>query len=284
MRAAIYVRVSTEEQASEGYSIEAQKAKLRQYCAAQMDPEPWDVVAVYEDDGYSGRNTKRPAYEKMIEEFDNWDVLVILKMDRIHRNSRNFIEMIDFLGKKGKDFVSAQDAMDTKSPMGRFLMTLIQGMAQLESEEIGLRTSIAMEEKARSMNNTEKESRTMGFNAPYGYLLDKGILVSVPDELAVVSEIFDEYLTGSTMDSIAFTLNRRDQLTRKGNPWNVYNLRNVLHNPIYAGYMRWGKVLIRHFAQTAVSPDDFNRTQELISSKIRDPKKKKELKVPGFFE
>ena len=62
MRAAVYVRVSTEEQAAEGYSIDAQKMILEDYCVA----EGWDVVAVYEDDGYSGRNTKRPAYRRMM--------------------------------------------------------------------------------------------------------------------------------------------------------------------------------------------------------------------------
>lgn len=86
MRAAIYVRVSTEEQAAEGYSLDAQKELLQDYCVA----EGWDVAGVYEDDGYSGRNTRRPAFRRMLSEMEAWDVLLVVKMDRIHRNSRNY--------------------------------------------------------------------------------------------------------------------------------------------------------------------------------------------------
>jgi len=280
-RVAIYVRVSTEEQSVKGFSLEDQKYKLREYCASQ---DGWEIADIYEDDKFSGRNIKRPEYNRMMEELDKWDTLLILKMDRIHRNSRNFMEMMDILNKNGKGFVSAMDSLDTNSALGRFAIDMIQRIAQLESEQISERTFMGMEEKAKTMSNTEKESRTMGFNAPYGYRLDNGILVSVPAELSIVSEIFDEYLSGSTMESIAYTLNRRGQLTRRGNPWNVYNLRIILHNPIYAGYMRWGDVLIKHFAQTAVSGDEFNRTQDLISSKVRGPQKKKQKKLPDFFE
>ena len=280
MRAAIYVRVSTEEQAVEGYSLEAQKSRLKDYCKH----EGWEIADIYEDDGYSGKFIKRPEYKRMMEESDKWDVMLVLKMDRIHRNSRNFMNMMDELEKKKKEFVSALDAFDTTNAIGRFIIGLIQNIAQLESEQIGERTLMGMEEKARSMVNTEKESRTMGFNAPFGYRLEKGILISVPEELSVVRDIYKEYLGGSTMDSIAYMLNRTEQLTKRGNPWNVYNLRIILSNPIYAGYMRWGEVLIKHFAQAAVSAEEFNRTQDLISSKIRDPKKRKKRKVPDNFD
>jgi len=86
------------------------------------------------------------------------------------------------------------------------------------------------------------------------------------------------------MDSIAYGLNRAGQLTRKGNPWNIFSIRNILHNPIYAGYMRWDDVLVKHFAQTAVSTEEYNRVQETINAKIRDPKKKMERKIPEGLE
>ncbi|MCL2296121.1 MAG: recombinase family protein [Methanomassiliicoccaceae archaeon] len=279
-RAALYVRVSTEEQSVEGYSLEAQKAFLQDCCIA----ENYEVADIYEDDGYSGRNIKRPEYERMMSEHDRWDVLLVLKMDRIHRNSRNFMNMMDDLNKMGKMFVSATEALDTTNALGRFVVDMIQRIAQLESEQIGERTYLGMEEKARTMSNTERESRTMGFNAPYGYMLNNGILLSVPEELNVVRGIFKEYLDGDTMDGIAYGLNRNGQLTKRGNPWNIYNLRNILHNPIYAGYMRWDDLYIKHFAQTAVSSDEYNRVQELISAKTRDSKKRNIKKIPDELE
>ena len=280
MNAAVYLRVSTEEQSMEGYSLDAQRSILLDYCIS----EGWEVFDIYMDDGYSGRSTKRPEYIRMMEEIDRWDVMLVLKIDRIHRNSRNFMNMMDDLNKKNKGFASAMDSVDTTNALGRFVVDMIQRIAQLESEQIGERTYFGMEEKARSLSNTEKESRTMGFNAPYGYKLDNGVLVSVPEELAVVRGIFIDYVGGSTMDSIAYGLNRNEQLTKKGNPWNIFNVRNILHNPIYAGYMRWDKVLVKHFAQTAVSTEEFNRVQDEICSRIRDPKKRKNRKIPDEFE
>ena len=280
MRAALYVRVSTEEQSMEGYSLDAQRSYLQDYCIA----ENWEVAGVYVDDGFSGRNTNRPAYERMMKDLDKWDVLLVMKMDRIHRNSRNFMNMMDDLNKKKKMFVAAMELLDTTNALGRFVFDMVQRIAQLESELISERTYSGMKEKAETMNNSDKESRTMGFSPPYGYALNSGVLLSVPEELAVVRGIFKEYLDGSTMDSIAYGLNRAGQFTRKGNPWNIFSIRNILHNPIYAGYMRWDDVLVKHFAQTAVSTEEYNRVQETINAKIRDPKKKMERKIPEGLE
>ena len=86
--------MSTEDQAREGYSIPAQLKRLNAYCKAKG----WTVAGEFVDDGFSGRNTERPAYKRMLESKDDWDVLLVLKMDRIHRNSRNFATMMDDLG------------------------------------------------------------------------------------------------------------------------------------------------------------------------------------------
>ena len=276
MRAAIYVRVSTEEQASEGYSIGAQKEMLQDYCIV----EGWEVAGVYEDDGYSGRSVKRPAYQRMMSEMDSWDVLLVIKMDRIHRNSRNFMNMMEALTKHGKMFVSQSEALDTTNALGRFVVDMIQRLAQLESEQIGERTYMGMREKAETLDKAEEGKRTMGFTPPFGYRLENGGLEEEPDELQIVSRMFSEYLGGSTMDEISWSLGREGILTRRGNPWNKRNMSTVLHNPVYAGYMRWEDVLIRHHARTAVSVEEFNRTQELMASKVRDPSKRNVFFIP----
>ena len=276
MRAAIYVRVSTEEQAAEGYSIGAQKEMLQDYCIV----EGWEVAGVYEDDGYSGRSVKRPAYQRMMSEMDSWDVLLVIKMDRIHRNSRNFMNMMEVLSKHGKMFVSQSEALDTTNALGRFVVDMIQRLAQLESEQIGERTYMGMREKAETLDKAEEGKRTMGFTPPFGYRLENGGLEEEPDELPIVSRMFSEYLCGSTMDEISWSLGREGILTRRGNPWNKRNMSTVLHNPVYAGYMRWEDVLIRHHARTAVSIEEFNRTQELMASKVRDPSKRNVFLIP----
>ena len=161
-RAALYVRVSTDEQAAEGYSLDAQKNILEDHCLA----EGLDIAGIYEDDGYSGRNANRPAYRRMMAEIDSWDVLVVLKMDRIHRNSRNFMTMMDELERHGKEFVSCYEALDTSNALGRFVVDMIQRMAQLESEQIGERTKMGMREKAENLGTEKSEKATMGFTPP----------------------------------------------------------------------------------------------------------------------
>src|SRR5437016_14102267 len=91
VRVALYTRVSTEDQAKEGFSLGAQRERLEAYCLAR----DWAGVARYVDDGHSGRNTRRPAYGKMIAERDRWDAILVIKMSRIHRNSRNSMEITE---------------------------------------------------------------------------------------------------------------------------------------------------------------------------------------------
>lgn len=283
MRAALYLRVSTEEQAAEGYSLDAQRMILEDYCIA----EGWEATKVYEDDGYSGRNTKRPSYRRMMEEMDEWDLILVIKMDRIHRNSRNFMNMMESLERNGKMFVSSSESLDTTNAMGRFVVDMIQRIAQLESEQIGERTQMGMREKAMTLTPEGPGKKTMGFTPPFGYGLQENKLVSIPEELSVVAGIFQAYSEGETMDAICYSLNREHTLTRKGNPWNKFNLRNVLHNPVYAGYMRWEDLLIRHDAQIVLSPREFNAIQEKIASRVRDPSKRNVSLIPtedDFFQ
>ncbi|MFO1532720.1 MAG: recombinase family protein [Thermoplasmatota archaeon] len=145
VRVALYTRVSTEDQAKEGFSLDAQIERLRFYAKAQG----WAVAAEYVDEGHSGRTTKRPMYQKMMAELETWDTLLVLKMDRIHRNSRNFMAMMDDLRREGREFASVSESLDTSTAMGRFVMDIIQRIAQLESDQIGERTYVGMEQKAK---------------------------------------------------------------------------------------------------------------------------------------
>lgn len=265
-RAALYARVSTEEQALSGYSLDAQLEKMRLFC----EINDLEIVGEYVDDGFSGTNTRRPAYKKMFspEERKKWDTLVILKMDRIHRSSKNFMHMMEDLKKNRQEFVSTFDKFNTTTAEGRFALDIIQRIAQLESEQIGQRTYIGMHEKATSKQGI------MGFTPPFGYDLKNGELINNKNELDIIINIFTMYMSGMTLDQIAFFLNKNGNRTRKGNPWNKYNLRTILHNPIYAGYMRWDNIRQKHNADIVVSVDEFNQIQKMFVDKVRDPNKK----------
>ena len=201
------------------------------------------------------------------DERQRWDALVVIKMDRIHRNSKNFMLMIEDLSKNGQSFFSTTERIDTTTAVGRFAMDVIQRIAQLESEQIGERTKFGMIQKA------EQKDGIMGFQPPYGYSIADGELISIPEEQIVVKRIFGSYLENSTLDEIASELNSSFIRTRNGNQWNKYNLRNILHNPVYAGYMHWEEHLIGHHADCPVSIDEYNQVQRLMASKTRGSKK-----------
>ena len=138
-RVAGYIRVSTEDQAREGFSLDAQGARLRKYCEAKG----WVLVRIYRDEN-SGRATTRPAYRRMIADMETWDILLVVKQDRIHRNVRNFYEMVDELRANGKQFASVEESIDTTTAMGWAFIGILAIWAQLESDQISERVRKAM--------------------------------------------------------------------------------------------------------------------------------------------
>ncbi len=263
-RAAIYVRVSTEDQAKEGFSLDAQLERLRSYCSARG----WKVYREYVDDGYSGRTTSRPAYRRMLEEIDSWDVLLVMKMDRIHRNSRNFMEMMDLLRKKNKEFVSMTESLDTSTAMGRFVVDIIQRIAQLESEQIGERVLAGMEQKARTeVERLGDRHPYLGFAHPYGYTYERGELRVKPEEARYVRMIFEEYRKGRTLDEICRMLNEMKVPTKKGGKWAKFTVSRILKNPVYAGYLEWNGIIKKGTHEPIVDEETFVSVQKLIEER-----------------
>jgi DNA invertase Pin-like site-specific DNA recombinase len=265
-RAAVYTRVSTEDQAKEGFSLEAQRQRLQAYCVAQG----WTIASTYVDEGHSGRSTRRPAYQKMMEERDGWDLILVIKMDRIHRNARNFMEMMDHLREWDKDFVSATESLDTSTAMGRFVMDIIQRIAQLESEQIGERVKMGMSQKAKTGPGI------LGFHAPLGYEFTDGQLVSNDGDAGVVREIFKRCVSGETLEEIASNLTADGLRTRRGTEWTAVKVFRILHNPIYAGFLRWDGILRKAEHVALVPIETFNEAQECLRSRALLPRAKSE--------
>jgi DNA invertase Pin-like site-specific DNA recombinase len=260
IKAAIYTRVSTEDQAKEGFSLDAQLDKLRSYCKAR----DWEIGGEYVDDGYSGRYIKhRPAYNKMMQEMEKWDALLVIKMDRIHRNSKNFMLMMEDLKKQGKEFVSMTESLDTGTAMGRFVMDIIQRIAQLESEQIGERVYVGMDQKARTNGGM------LGFNIPYGYDYIDSRLIIKQEESKNVKEIFNLYLDDCSMKKIAEQLNKNNIPTKNNKKWSSQTIATMLKNPLYCGYLHWENHLNKSDHEIIIEPNIFNNVQKMIKQKSR---------------
>ncbi len=272
LKSAIYTRVSTEDQAKEGFSLDAQLDKLRSYCNAR----DWSIAGEYIDDGYSGRNVKRPAYSRMLEEMDSWDILLVIKMDRIHRNSKNFMLMMEDLKKHEKEFVSMTESLDTSTAMGRFVMDIIQRIAQLESEQIGERVYIGMEQKARTNGGM------LGFNIPYGYNYVNGKLIINHNEAKQVKKIFLQYSKGMGMKKIANELNSKNIPTKQNRNWGSQTVSLILKNPLYCGFLHWEDYLNPSNHDPIIEKNTFNEIQKIIKKRnVKTKHSSKIFKIPA---
>ena len=257
LRAALYTRVSTEEQAADGFSLDAQLNKLKSYCKLQG----WEIAGVYCEQGQSGRDTKRrPQYQKMMSESDSWDVVLVYKLDRIHRNSMNFARMLEELEKKGKEFCSVQDNFDTGTAMGRFVRDVTERIAQLESEQTGERVKQAMEFK--------KAAGGIVSRLPFGYSKNKNEAVVNDEEAYTIRAIYRMVDRGFSVDDIVKYLDKGEVPTSNGQRWHRSTVYRILKNPTYAGYEVHGGIYIQTNRPAIIDKELFERINGPIASKI----------------
>ncbi len=214
---AIYIRVSTDAQREEGYSIEAQKEMLTAYCISK-GIKNYDY---YIDGGYSGSNIQRPELERLISDIkeNKINCVLVYKLDRLSRSQKDTLFLIeDVFNPYNVDFVSLNESMDTSTPLGRLMLGILSAFAQLERENIRERTSMGMKERI-------KNGFWMGGGKiPFGYDYDAENGVLVPNSDAeTVRRVYELYLNGYSTNAIARILNlkyerlARQILTRKTN-------------------------------------------------------------------
>ena len=197
MKAAIYIRVSTDAQFEEGYSVEAQKEQLTAYCVSK-GMKNYDY---YIDGGWSGSNIERPEMEHLIKDVKDGKIshVIVYKLDRLSRSQKDTLYLIeDLFMPNNVDFVSLTESLDTSTPMGRAMIGILAAFAQLERENIRMRTRMGMNERV-------KDGYWMGGGRiPYGYDYDKSRGILVPNKDAdKVRKIYDLYIKGYSTQSIA---------------------------------------------------------------------------------
>lgn len=260
MNVALYIRVSTREQATEGYSIGAQNERLKDFCKAK----DWTVFNVYEDGGYSGSNISRPALSQLITDAKNkrFDLVLVHKLDRLSRSQKDTLYLIeDVFLVNGVDFVSMNENFDTTSPFGRAMIGILSVFAQLEREQIKERMAMGMEERAK-----EGLYHGGGNHIPIGYDYIDGQLVVNEYEAIQIRELFDLYLKGYGVGYIQRHL--KSKYTTKNGDWSTATtVRNAINKVLYIGKIQHKDKVYPGQHEPILTEEIFNKAQAINKSK-----------------
>lgn len=276
-RCAIYMRVSTEMQVDRS-SLSTQESQLQEYARHQG----WTVVKLLTDAGLSAKDTRRPAFQEMVKLASEGKINVILvsKLDRISRNLRDLLELVDNLKTWGVDFVSASQSFDTTKPAGSLMLNILGGFAQFERE-------ITAERVRENMIERAKSGAWSGGQTPFGYGLNtktKALEVE-PQEAATVRVMFAEFLKNRSIRKTVFAANSEGWLNREGKPWARTSVRRLLGNEVYVGTICYAKrktqgsrilpqdrdnwVVVDNACEAIIDRDDFQKVQTELGGRTR---------------
>ncbi|TDX49148.1 recombinase family protein [Orenia marismortui] len=232
-KAAIYTRVSTHHQIDKD-SLSFQKQELENYSKYVLGIDDYEV---FSDAGYSGKNTKRPGYQRMIEKIENREFthLLVWKIDRISRNLIDFAKMYDQLKDYNVTFVSKNEQFDTSSAMGEAMLKIILVFAELERNLASERvTSIMIDRAQKGLWN--------GAPTPLGYDYDPDTqkLTVNEEEAKSVKYIFNTYIQKKSLIKTMEKLEKEKIKTKNNSTkWYTKTLGQILRNPIYKGTYRY---------------------------------------------
>lgn len=269
VRVVLYIRVSTQEQAQEGYSIEEQKRRLIAYCKARG----WVVVEILVDPGFSGSNLERPAMQALIANIKDYDMVLVYKLDRLSRSQKDTLYLIEevFLP-NGVDFVSINESFDTSTPFGRAMIGILSVFAQLEREQIKERTAMGLDARFR-------EGKRLGSRPPIGYDYDQDVGILVPNEYEAmqIKLLFQLYVgtddePGLGFLGIAEYMQRLGYKHKYGDWRHKHTVSVCLSNPVYVGDSKWKDEIMPDTHEPLVSREIFAKAQAIRAT--RDDKQK----------
>ena len=233
MRVALYPRVSTLEQAAEGYSIGEQVERMTKFCEAKG----WEIYKVYTDAGYSGASLERPALQEIIADTEKnvFDMVLVYKLDRLSRSQKDVLYLVeDVFDEHNIYFSSMTENFDTSTPFGKAILGILAVFAQLEREQIKER--MAMGKDARAKIGKWNGGRMIPIGYDYDKIKDKFIVNDY--EAMQYIELIDLFLKGKAFREIE-TIFAEKGYAHKHGTWIPKTMRSVLRSKMYLGYLKY---------------------------------------------
>ncbi len=262
MVAAIYIRVSTLDQAREGYSLAAQQRVITEHCEKVGD----SVYKVYSDEGISGKDIKhRPSFQKLIEDAQNgrFDTIYVWALSRFTRSVADLYKTWELLNKHSIRLVSLTEGFDTTTPTGRAMMGVIGVFAQMERELTAERVSLAMKERA------EQGKRTC--NDVLGYAPDgKDSLKIIEGEAATVRLIFEKFIAYKSYLPVADLLNAMGKHGKRGASFKAQTIRKIVRCHAYIGYYTFHGQYFKGNFPPIIDLNTWNRVQNIVNKISRN--------------
>ena len=263
MRCGIYVRVSTDDQRDNGYSIDSQLRMIKEYC----EKNDYDIVDVYNDAGHSGKDLMRPEMQRLLKDIKSKkiDKLIAIKVDRLTRNNYDGFWLLNYCEEHDVKIELILEPYDVSTANGEMIFGMNLVFGQRERKEIGARTKRAMEEMALEKIHPGK--------APYGYIRNKetGHLEVEPIEAEVVKEIFELCKQGNSTRSIATIMKDNNAYLKQGK-WKSDRVYKILSNSIYIGVFEYGKykrkpqdiLRVENYCEPIIDEVTWNTTRNVL--------------------
>ncbi|GIO70147.1 recombinase family protein [Paenibacillus cookii] len=277
---AVYVRVSTEEQALEGFSIEGQLKMANEFCSKRN----YEIVAVYKDEGITGTSIEsRHDVRRLLSDSNKniFDAVLVWKYNRLARNQKDFLNMLDVFEKNNVRVISCTEDIDISTPMGKMMLQMLGSFAEFER-------NVIVENVKMGMKTRAKKGLWNG-GSMLGYKSENKKLVIVEEEAFIVREAFKLYVSGKGFKSIAHEFNRLGYKTKRGQAFSITSIRTIITNPAYAGLIRFNKqqdwnekrrkgtnpepIIVVGEHEPIISMETWNKAQELFKLKSSKPTK-----------
>lgn len=290
VRCVIYTRKSTTEGLEKDFtSLDAQRESAESYVKSQQNQGWLLLPEKYDDGGFSGSHTDRPALHALLADIKEKkiDCVVVYKVDRLSRSLRDFVTLLQFFEEQQVTFVSVTQNFDTNSSMGRLTLNILLSFAQFEREMISERTK-------DKMGAARKKGRWAGGRAPLGYDLDrvnKKLVINLK-EAEIIRHMFNLYLERKSLAEVAQTLNEEGYKTKTfrvkdrvtgGVPFKNTNIQLMINNATYVGKVEYGGKIYPGEHEAIITEEIFAKTRELLKQNRRERNVSKNRKFKGLL-